>query len=102
MTKPAVGSAWRILAYSPDGVARFDLRSPGMPETQSSLDSVAAPASVLDEVVIDSWFHLEQMGDRDWWMNIGGVVVNVSLRKDGTPKLVRVEVEDPQPGCEYL
>lgn len=39
---------------------------------------------VFDELVIDDWFHLEQMDKRRWWMRIGGnVIVNVHIDERG-------------------
>lgn len=51
----------------------------------------------FDELAIDHWFHLEQMGDRDWWIGIGDpgngdyYHVNVHINGDRT---VRVRVEN--------
>lgn len=59
------------------------------------------PNTIIDEVVIGDWFHLECMGDRSYWMNVAGVTVNVLLDKKGVPTVVRVEVDAPVPGCEY-
>lgn len=37
----------------------------------------------FDELVIDQWFHLEQM-DRDrYWMQVAGVHLGVRLRRSG-------------------
>lgn len=44
----------------------------------------------LDEVVIDAWFHLEQMDHGTWWMQIGDARVWVQVGSDGRPV---VEVE---------
>lgn len=48
MTDPVPGAQWRILAR--DGTRSFE----------------ASDQGVLDELVIDDWFHLEQMDD-GWW-----------------------------------
>ena len=51
----------------------------------------------FDELVIDQWFHLEQMNDRDWWIGIGdpdnGDYYHVNVHIDGDKK-VTVHVED--------
>ena len=47
------GSRWRILAK--DGDKHIELENQG----------------VFDELVIDNWFHLEQMDTNQWWMRIG-------------------------------
>lgn len=41
----------------------------------------------FDEVVIDDWFHLEQMDDRDWWLGVGNGDdywhINIHIDRDG-------------------
>ena len=51
----------------------------------------------LDELVIDHWFHIEQMGVRHWWIGVGSYDegsdffhINVEVKGD---KTVRVDVE---------
>lgn len=41
----------------------------------------------FDELVIDDWFHIEQMDKRFWWMAIGDLNINVHVRSDGTRTL---------------
>ena len=60
------------------------------------------PDTILDEVVIDHWFHLEQMGTRDYWMSIGSVVINVRVGKDGKAKTVVVDQDGRDEGCEVV
>lgn len=42
----------------------------------------------FDELVIDDWFHLEQMDDRDWWLGVGNGddCWHVNIRVDGKGK----------------
>lgn len=72
------GGKWRILAEGRGG-------------KRVELDSKNAP-SVFDECVVDDWFHLEQMDDREWWMAItekkngkygGRHVLWVTVKKNG-------------------
>ena len=58
------GSKWRILAR--DGDREIRLENQG----------------VFDELVIDRWFHLEQMDDRAWWMRVGDARIVVEIRSD--------------------
>ena len=46
------------------------------------------------------WLHLEQMDEGCWWLDVGGVVVNVQADPDGTPRRVSVELE-PVDGVTY-
>lgn len=59
----------------------------------------------FDELVISSWIHLEQMDSGRWWMNVGGVTVNVTADRDGRPKVVSVygpdDYAEAVPGCRY-
>lgn len=41
-------------------------------------------AGQFDELVVDSWLHIEQMSPRHYWMRIGPLTVNVGLLPDGT------------------
>ena len=63
------GYRWRVLAHKkataskkPDYLQdhRWDVRS----------DQFDTPIE-FDELVIDDWFHLEQMDKRCWWMGVG-------------------------------
>ncbi len=53
------GYRWRWLAWN---------RKTGEKHTQSfdQKDDVC-----FDELVIDDWFHLEQMNERHWWLGLG-------------------------------
>lgn len=55
----------------------------------------------FDELVVGRWLHIEQMDTQTWWMNIGGLVVHVTADRDGRPRAVRVDLEDPVDGCDY-
>lgn len=44
----------------------------------------------FDELVVGSWIHVEQMDTTVWWMNVGGVTINVSVDRDGRPRAVDV------------
>lgn len=56
---------------------RIELKTAGVPtELRSS-----SGGPVLDEVVIDEWFHIEQLDARTWWLRIGDVRIVVSPRK---------------------
>lgn len=41
----------------------------------------------FDELVIDDWFHLEQMDERDWWLGVGNGDdywhLNIHIDRDG-------------------
>ena len=58
------------------------------------------PGTEMDEVVIGRFFHLEQMGEGSWWIDIGGLVVNVQADRDGKPRKVTAELE-PVDGVTY-
>lgn len=62
------GYQWRTLAHH-DSVAVDSLQQRYEPKN----------AVCFDELVIDNWFHLEQMDDRSWWMDVGGHHINVYI-----------------------
>lgn len=78
------GTRWRFLAWeAPRGRG-------GMCGERIALESDDSRPSVFDELVVDSWFHMEQMDSNLWWISIAGVVVFVRPDRDGRPKEVTV------------
>lgn len=65
----------------------------------------ALPGTEFDELVIGRWIHLEQMDTGYWWMNIGGVTIQVRADRDGRPRHVTVygpgDYAEPVPGVTY-
>jgi hypothetical protein len=97
------GFQWRILAHEAKNRTRtgksFDMRvgdrwlkegkfPSGYPGLR--LDG----AWEFDEIVIDDWFHLEQMDERHWWLGVGNGDnywhVNISINGKGEAQ-VRME-----------
>jgi hypothetical protein len=72
------GSHWRVLAHARGGNGKkFEMEDQG----------------VFDELVIDRWFHIEQMDNRVWWMRVGNSEVGdwvlwVTIGKDGRAKVM--------------
>jgi len=86
------GMRWRFLAHhrTPAGYGDpIDIR-----------DHHYGP-SQFDELVVDQWLHIEQMSKHWWWMDVGGVQINVRINNAGNP--VRVSVQDVErvDGCRY-
>lgn len=101
------GFEWRILAHKRTGRntkgvhtgesldldAGIDRKSNGYPGIRTQLSGDWE----FDELVIDHWFHLEQMGDRDWWIGIGDpgkgdyYHVRIHIAAD---KTVEISIED--------
>lgn len=103
----AAGRQWRVLAHKVGGEGyEFNVHSrdyeiaydaamkrlgvsryPHLPPT------VLDFPSEFDELVIDEWFHLEQMDRNSWWMRVGDVDIWVrvangkatSVTRDGEP-----------------
>lgn len=63
------GRSWRVLAHE-EG-ERVELRNRG----------------TFDELVVDSWLHLEQMSMRDWQMQLGPLSVAINLSGSGTTRI---------------
>ncbi|MCP3139189.1 hypothetical protein [Pyxidicoccus xibeiensis] len=66
------GREWRLLAHKESG--DIEVRNEG----------------VFDELVVDHWLHIEQLGDREWWMRVGDARVLVAVEIGGA---VRIDVE---------
>ncbi len=108
------GSPWRILVhewltgrktYGTAHNVSNDPRFGGSSDDTKWEKHVVLPGTEFDELVIGHWIHLEQMGDTEWWMNIGGVTVWVTANRDGRPTRVAVygprDYDAPVDGCVY-
>lgn len=42
---------------------------------------------IFDELVVDNWLHLEQMGPKTWWMSLGDAYIWVELDSSGQPSV---------------
>lgn len=49
------------------------------------------PDGCFDELVIDSWFHLEQLDKRTWYLGIGDHTLYITVNKDGSVHLNQIE-----------
>jgi len=52
-------------------------------------------AGTFDELVVDDWFHIEQMNTRSWWMRLGETDYNITIPPTG--KVVVTVQEGPCP-----
>jgi hypothetical protein len=111
VTRRCAGGRWRLLAHhrlerkAPDGILYDVAHSIGSTAGLAGPDREGHSATVLedtefDELVVGSWLHVEQMGAGSWWLDIGGLVVNVSVDRDGRPRNLTVELEARE-GVEY-
>jgi hypothetical protein len=102
------GSRWSLRVYDPDQQTAHTVSSaPGEYDAPDGEHCRAhhIPGAEFDELIVGRWLHIEQMDDDTWWMNVGGVTVNVRVRPDGRPSLVDVygprDYDAPQAGCRY-
>lgn len=72
--RPQHGSRWRFLAWGKRGHEKVALSSEERP-------------AIFDEVVVDSWLHVEQMERDTWWMQVGDCHIWVRLDRDGNAKV---------------
>jgi hypothetical protein len=106
------GKAWNVTSdpRAPEQheatLRKLDAIRPDMPPADRSWsEHIVLEGTEFDELVIGRWIHLEQMNIGQWWINIGGVTINVTADRDGRPKFVLVQgpgdYDDPVPGCRY-
>lgn len=119
------GSPWRILVHERGGGRKsYDVSNdpaaparqaetirqvneirPGMDPFEDTTSVTVLEGTEFDELVIGRWIHLEQMDTRRWWINVGGVTINVRADRDGRPKRIDVfgpgDYADPEKGCTY-
>ncbi len=104
-------SRWRVLLHDMRGTAgsgvAHHVQSDQMPVPPHSphVRTMVLSNTDLDEVVVGSWLHAEQMDVGVWRLDVGGVVVYVNAAPDGRPTSIRVvpaaDELDERPGCTY-
>lgn len=102
------GARWRLLVNGANGPAHHITPDPKFaaahPDGAYSRTHLIAHTE-FDELAVGSWLHIEQMDNRVWWMNIGGVTVHVTADRDGRPTRVWVcgpeDYDAPREGCTY-
>jgi hypothetical protein len=109
------GSRWRILVHEWRGTkypgqplyghAYHISSDPRQAEDGEHLTSTTLAGTEFDELVVGRWIHIEQMDTGKWWMNVGGVTINITADRDGCPKVVDVfgpgTYDDAVEGCRY-
>lgn len=96
------GYSWRTLAHKRNDQGASKERS-YLEEHEVALSSEDFEMPVeFDELVIDHWFHLEQMNDRDWWMRIGNWHINVHIDGNGNTSISSYENESEEDWAEYI
>jgi len=81
------GYTWRTLVQTDSG-------------TSVHVQADGTEGVVFDELVIDQWFHLEQMDEHYWWLGIGrGLMLNITPRPDGSCHVMIEDDGDPTPGA---
>lgn len=78
----------------------------GTEATPDTTNYTVCEGTEFDELVVGRWIHVEAMDSTVWWMNVGGVTINVTVDRDGRPKVVDVfgpgDYGEPVPGCKYV
>jgi hypothetical protein len=131
LTLRRAGSPWRILVHQWTGrkgstlygqphhvgndptapergaetVRRLNEARPDLKPAVDTTGYTILEGTEFDELVIGRWIHLEQQDVGQWFISIGGVVVNVTADRDGRPKRVSVhgpgDYDGPLEGCTY-
>ena len=114
------GSPWRLLAHEWDGrrsgrreggygVAHHvtnDASFGGLTEDGEWSRTHVLPRTEFDELVCGRWLHAEQMDTGTWWLDVGGVVLWVTVDRDG--RATKVTTYGPgryasrADGCRYV
>ena len=98
---PREAYRWRILCHTRDGSSAGTWSAGNHATENDSHDDVQPQSTEFDELVVGHWLHIEEMDTRVWWIDIGGIVIWVHVRKDGRPKSVFVEQQHSVDGCTY-
>ncbi len=74
-----MGGKWRTNVVSYDGA--------------SQMTSEGYGKLIMDELVIDDWFHIEQMDTHCYWVRVGDHVLTASKGRDGQLRVIH-EVDE--------
>ena len=66
--RPSLGLSWRAQWHRGSKREQVEVRNDGK----------------FDELVVDSWFHLEQMNSNFYWVRVGDHVLNVARKADSS------------------
>lgn len=112
VTRRCAGGRWRLLVHdrlerkSPEGYLYGGAHSVGSSPELAGEDREGHHVTILpdtefDELVVGRGaIHVEQMSAGAYWLNVGGLVVNVQIDRDGKPLAVTAELE-PVEGVVY-
>jgi hypothetical protein len=110
VTRRCAGGRWRLLVHDrlarkTGGILYDTSRSVASSRKLAGEDGPHMVTTVLedtefDELVVGSAIHVEQLGEGAYWLDIGGLVVNVQIDRDGRPRSVMAELE-PVDGVTY-
>jgi hypothetical protein len=107
------GSPWRVKADAWEGgrygvsyhVASDSTFGGGDGKDSEWSKHVELPGTEFDELVVGRWLHVEQQDTSVYWMDVGGVTINVRVDRDGRPKAVDVygpgDYAEPVEGVAY-
>jgi hypothetical protein len=93
------GYTWRILAHHKSDTGRKGAYNGERVELKSG--DFPLSHVEFDELVIDHWFHLEQMDERVWWMDVAGMSITVTIDGNGRPTISMYEESTPDQVAEY-
>jgi len=103
VTRRCAGGRWRLLVHDrlarkTGGILYDTSRSVASSRKLAGEDGPHMVTTVLedtefDELVVGSAIHVEQLGEGAYWLDIGGLVVNVQIDRDGRPRSVMAELE---------
>jgi hypothetical protein len=99
MSKPQIGSCWRVLVQEP----ALSIESGNY---QGLKTGTSERGGVLDEVVIifdpknpnASCLHLEQMSTRSWYLGFGDIKLNIRVKLNGTLDVTHYDGPDIREG----
>ena len=78
------GEKWRVLAHRADGT-RLSIKNDGC----------------FDELVFENILHIEQMDNRQWWMQLGDARFWIKIPARGKPQITITGFNEYDPKCEW-
>lgn len=81
MARKLPGYRWRVLGWKRKG--RYLKDGYATDDAEVTLKFEPKDRVEFDELVVDDWFHIEQMDDRDWWARIGDAYIWIHIASNG-------------------
>ena len=83
------GKHWRILAHGKKGKIILYSKASAKLSNKHTINDFH---TIFDELVIDDWFHIEQMKKNEWWARIGDAYLWITIKDNDSDNRAIVDI----------